>query len=87
MEINRFMYTRPLLRRSCLTLSLKWKPPNENSIDFKLKLRFDESPENPQLPDLTSKPLFLLEVYRGGRGSDGYLFMDRMVVSDDEWEK
>jgi mRNA guanylyltransferase len=79
------MYLCLLSRHS--SRSLKWKPPHENSIDFKLTLRFDASPENPHLPDLTSKPLFLLYVYRGGRGPDGYLFHDRMVVSDDEWEE
>jgi len=42
-------------------------------------------PKTPQLPDFTSKPLFLLYVYRGGRGPDVYFFHDRMVVSDNEW--
>ncbi|KAG7528157.1 hypothetical protein FFLO_06376 [Filobasidium floriforme] len=65
---------------------LKWKPPNENSVDFKLTLRFPASAENPNLPDLSEKPIFLLHVFRGGRGQEAYTFCDRMVVSDDEWE-
>lgn len=35
---------------------LKWKPPSENSIDFKLVLRFPRLQNNPQNPDFCAKP-------------------------------
>ena len=66
-------------------LSKKWKPPSENSIDFKLVLRFPEDPRRPGQPDLLAKPLFGLHVFCGGR--DKYEPFDEMYVDDDEWEK
>jgi mRNA guanylyltransferase len=74
----------------CKTVNrIKWKPPSENSIDFKLSLRFPPSAEDPAYPDLTAKPLFLLNVFRGGRGGmeSSYVFHDRMIVLDEEWER
>lgn len=64
--------------------SLKWKPPSENSIDFKLILRFLPSRESPRDPDYYSKPIFELHVWGGGRN---YEFYDVMHVTDDEWER
>ncbi|KAH7100520.1 hypothetical protein BKA62DRAFT_582224, partial [Auriculariales sp. MPI-PUGE-AT-0066] len=48
---------------------LKWKPPNENSIDFKIELRFlpAQSGANAGGPDMRAKPLFLLHTWRGGQ--------------------
>lgn len=73
--------------------SLKWKPPSENSIDFKLVLRFPPSPSNPTLPDLASQPLFLLYVYRGNQGpsnsgdhDSSYIFFDTLSVTPSEWQ-
>jgi mRNA guanylyltransferase len=63
--------------------SLKWKPPSENSIDFKLELRFP-SASAPHEPDMTAKPAFVLNTWLGG---DRYEFFDTMDVSDDEWER
>ncbi|KAJ3527211.1 hypothetical protein NM688_g8157 [Phlebia brevispora] len=63
---------------------LKWKPPSENSIDFKLVLRFPPSPEQPTKPDYFTKPIFELHVWCGGRNYD---FWDVLVVTDDEWER
>jgi len=63
----------------------KWKPPSENSIDFKLVLRFPEDPRRPGQPDLLAKPLFGLHVFCGGR--DKYEPFDEMYVDDDEWER
>jgi hypothetical protein len=63
---------------------LKWKPPSENSIDFKLVLRFPPSSERPQLPDLFAKPIFQLHVWCGG---NKYELYDTMEVTDDEWER
>ncbi|KDR73643.1 hypothetical protein GALMADRAFT_72172 [Galerina marginata CBS 339.88] len=63
---------------------LKWKPPSENSIDFKLVLRFPPSRYNPQEPDWLAKPVFLLHVWNGGDRYDEY---DDMYVGDQEWEE
>ncbi|KAF7778533.1 hypothetical protein Agabi119p4_2878 [Agaricus bisporus var. burnettii] len=67
---------------------LKWKPPSENSIDFKLVLRFPPSINDPNKPDLHAKPLFLLHAWLGGeRGQERYELYDEMFVEDEEWEK
>jgi len=67
---------------------LKWKPPSENSIDFKLVLRFPPLPESPNQPDLQAKPVFALHVWCGGEGAKAtYEPWDTMHVSDDEWER
>lgn len=70
--------------------SLKWKPPSENSVDFKLQLRFppdlDKDPSG-RLPDLYAKPLFLLLIFKGSRGPEEYEFFDFMDVTDEEWEE
>ncbi|KII88307.1 hypothetical protein PLICRDRAFT_54147 [Plicaturopsis crispa FD-325 SS-3] len=63
---------------------LKWKPPSENSIDFKLVLRFPPSPDDFNKPDLLAKPFFALHVWCG---SDKYEPFDSLFVTDDEWEK
>ncbi|RPD66409.1 mRNA capping enzyme, alpha subunit [Lentinus tigrinus ALCF2SS1-6] len=67
---------------------LKWKPPSENSIDFKLMLRFAPTPGKPNVPDLQTKPVFELHVWCGDdRGVPRYEFYDVMYVEDDEWER
>ncbi|KAI9057923.1 hypothetical protein FKP32DRAFT_1529842, partial [Trametes sanguinea] len=67
---------------------LKWKPPSENSIDFKLVLRFPPTPGKPQVPDFQSKPVFELHVWCGDdRGKPRYEFYDVMHVEDEEWER
>ncbi|KAJ7775028.1 mRNA capping enzyme, catalytic domain-containing protein [Mycena metata] len=63
---------------------LKWKPPSENSIDFKLVLRFPPLPENPLQPDFHAKPIFLLHVWCGDTRYEQY---DQMYVDDEEWER
>ena len=65
--------------------SLKWQPPSENTIDFKLILRFPPRPDNPHEPDLFAKPRFWLQVHVGGR--DPYEPFDELYVDDEEWEK
>ncbi|KAJ9119641.1 hypothetical protein QFC22_003350, partial [Naganishia vaughanmartiniae] len=61
---------------------LKWKPPLENSIDFKLELRFPPTAKDDTLPDYTAKPTFVLLTNMGRN----YDFFDTMVVTDAEWE-
>ncbi|KAI0705866.1 mRNA capping enzyme, catalytic domain-containing protein [Cytidiella melzeri] len=63
---------------------LKWKPPSENSIDFKLVLRFPPSPENPSQPDYFAKPIFQLHAWCGRKQYEMY---DVLEVTDDEWER
>lgn len=65
--------------------SIKWKPPSENSIDFKLELRFPPSSTDPREADLRVKPLFLLMENCGTKR--GHEFFDCMHVEDDEWEE
>ncbi|QRV85775.1 mRNA guanylyltransferase [Ceratobasidium sp. AG-Ba] len=62
---------------------LKWKPPSENSIDFKLELRFPPLAGRPEEPDYTAKPLFQLLVWTGGQS---YEHFDTMIVDDTQWE-
>ena len=69
-------------------LRLKWKPPSENSIDFKLVLRFMPTPGKPNVPDFQTKPVFELHVWCGDdRSGSRYEFYDVMYVEDDEWER
>ncbi|KAJ3878710.1 mRNA guanylyltransferase [Lentinula edodes] len=67
---------------------IKWKPPTENSIDFKLVLRFPPLPSSPTQPDFAAKPKFLLHVWCGDQnGTPRYEQYDEMYVDEDEWEK
>ncbi|KAL7423126.1 Dcp1p-Dcp2p decapping enzyme complex alpha subunit [Cryptotrichosporon argae] len=63
---------------------LKWKPPSENSIDFKLELRFPPSAHDANEPDYFAKPAFLLNTWLG---SDQYDYFDEMLVEDEQWEE
>ena len=62
---------------------MKWKPPHENSVDFKLELKFPELGDSGQ-PDLHAKPYFPLYVWEGG---GRYRFYDMLSVGNDEWER
>ncbi|THU85651.1 mRNA capping enzyme, alpha subunit [Dendrothele bispora CBS 962.96] len=67
---------------------MKWKPPSENSIDFKLVLRFPPLPNNPKEPDFCAKPVFLLEAWCGDKnGVAKYEQYDHLYVEDKEWEE
>ncbi|CAL1705163.1 unnamed protein product [Somion occarium] len=67
---------------------LKWKPPSENSIDFKLILRFPSLPARPRDPDFYAKPVFELHVWCGDRnGIPQYEMYDVLRVEDDEWDR
>jgi mRNA guanylyltransferase len=61
---------------------LKWKPANENSIDFKISLEFPPSGTIPGVVDTTAKPRIALWVWRGGRD---YILFGEMGVTDEEW--
>ncbi|KAK4689966.1 mRNA guanylyltransferase, partial [Tremellales sp. Uapishka_1] len=63
---------------------LKWKPPSENSIDFKLELRFPPSAHDPTQPDYYSKPQFLLNTWLGGQD---YEYFDALDMEDEEWQR
>ena len=69
-----------------LFFSLKWKPPNENSIDFKIELRFPlaQSGRYADGPDYSAKPLYLLYAWAGGQD---YEYHDIVDLTDEEWEK
>ncbi|KIM65335.1 hypothetical protein SCLCIDRAFT_1212510 [Scleroderma citrinum Foug A] len=65
---------------------LKWKPPSENSVDFKLTLRFPPSKSNSSTPDFCAKPFFGLHIYCGeDQGQSVYEPYDKLYVKDDEW--
>lgn len=67
---------------------MKWKPPAENSIDFRLALRFPPAPARPNEPDLQAKPVFSLLIWHGGEGARAkYEPFDVMDVEDAEWEQ
>ncbi|KAF9995067.1 Dcp1p-Dcp2p decapping enzyme complex alpha subunit [Modicella reniformis] len=60
---------------------LKWKPPSENTIDFKLTLQF---PMHNGLQDRNQKPQFILLEWQGG---DQYVHFGQMTVNDELWEQ
>ena len=66
---------------------LKWKPPSENTIDFKLVLRFppDFSKDcNGSIPDIWAKPIFELHWHLHG---DVHEYYDIMEMMDEQWER
>ncbi|KAK3818378.1 MAG: mRNA capping enzyme, catalytic domain-containing protein [Benniella sp.] len=60
---------------------LKWKPPSENTIDFKLTLQF---PVKNGSQDRSQKPQFLLQEWQG---DNSYAPFGRMTVDDKQWEE
>lgn len=65
------------------SVRLKWKPLNENSVDFKVELLFPGS-SLPGVKDYSAKPRINLLVWQGG--SDYTLFSE-LGITDEEWEK
>lgn len=74
---------------------LKWKPPEENTIDCRLKLTFpkvepneDERAEGITEPfiDYESVPISDLLIYKGGNGPEAYEPFEPVHITEDEWE-
>ncbi|CAF3440848.1 unnamed protein product, partial [Fusarium graminearum] len=74
---------------------LKWKPPEENTIDCRLRLTFQqvdptesERREGITEPfiDYDSIPKAELYVYRGDSGPDKYEFFNDVHINEEEWE-
>lgn len=66
---------------------LKWKPPNQNSIDFVIGLEFQNyvDPDTKEAyVDYDSKPQFVLKIWQG---DNMYAAHSTMHVTDDEWEQ
>lgn len=67
---------------------LKWKPADENSVDFKLHLRFKSTPDGHE--DYEAIPDFGLFAYHGEdrrqKGED-YRFYAELHVDGTEWER
>ncbi|EWC44514.1 hypothetical protein DRE_06782 [Drechslerella stenobrocha 248] len=71
---------------------LKWKPADENSIDFRMNLEFpllppeemDEDDDSPQY-DWYAIPRVFLSVNAGN--TEGYQRWAEMYIEEDEWEK
>lgn len=64
--------------------SLKWKPPSENSIDFRISLRFPPLADEPGEADYHAKPEILLNTWLGGKQ---YEYFDSLTIDQDEWER
>ncbi|RGP80618.1 mrna guanylyltransferase [Fusarium longipes] len=74
---------------------LKWKPPEENTIDFRLRLSFpqvdpteSERREGITEPfiDYDSIPKAELYVFKGNSGPDKYEFFHDAYINEEEWE-
>lgn len=74
---------------------LKWKPPEENTVDCRLRLTFpkvepneDERAEGITEPfiDYESVPAAELLVYKGGKGPEAYEPFQPVYISEEEWE-
>jgi mRNA guanylyltransferase len=76
-------------------LSLKWKPDDENSIDFRLNLSFPPSSHDPQeittktpFEDIPIGTIFQLYVWTGGNsGRDNHVCWGDMYVPKEDWQK
>ncbi|KAF4996875.1 hypothetical protein FGRMN_4196 [Fusarium graminum] len=74
---------------------LKWKPPEENTIDCRLRLFFPtveptdadrrEGITEP-FADYDSVPKSDLYVYTGGNGPDKYEYFNPVYITEEEWE-
>lgn len=62
---------------------LKWKPLNENSVDFKVALFFPGG-SLPGVKDYSAKPRIDLLVWQGGKD---YRFFAELGITDEEWNR
>ncbi|TIC01789.1 hypothetical protein E3Q18_00469 [Wallemia mellicola] len=62
--------------------SIKWKNPSENSIDFKIILRFPPKEDNKELNNFSKKPICELHQWEGGKS---YSWFDTWRISGEEW--
>ncbi|TIA93666.1 hypothetical protein E3P81_00829 [Wallemia ichthyophaga] len=62
---------------------IKWKDPSENSIDFRISLRFSASDDNTNTCDFAKKPLCELQQWEGGKL---YNWFDNWDISEEEWQ-
>ena len=65
---------------------LKWKPPHENTIDFRLLLGDFPMSEQGEWPDWDAKPELELHINHGGGQNAGYKFFATLYLTDTEWE-
>lgn len=74
---------------------LKWKPPEENTIDCRLRLTFPtvEPDENERKEGITepfvdydSVPKSDLYIFKGDSGLDRYEYFNEVVITEEEWE-
>lgn len=69
---------------------LKWKPPEENTVDFLLHLEWSQMQPHPDDPDQTPQedydalPNASLYIYVGNRNE--YAYKDRLHLTVDDWE-
>lgn len=75
---------------------LKWKPSEENTVDFKLRLDIplyidedlDERDPDRVYPNYDVKPTLKLHVWQGDRqGVSEYTELTRLECTDEEWEQ
>ncbi|CDS07219.1 hypothetical protein LRAMOSA09742 [Lichtheimia ramosa] len=62
---------------------IKWKPANENSIDFKIHLKFPGS-SLPGVLDYNATPRIDLLVWQG---DDRYCYFNQLGITDSEWKR
>ncbi|TIA90040.1 hypothetical protein E3P99_01779 [Wallemia hederae] len=61
---------------------IKWKEPSENSIDFKIMLRFPPLEGSDRDLDFSKKPICELHQWEGGKM---YRWYDNWDITDEEW--
>jgi mRNA guanylyltransferase len=67
---------------------LKWKPPHENTVDFRLQLGAfptETDDDGTTYEDFDQKPHFDLLVYHGGNGSQAYRHFAPLYLTNTEW--
>ncbi|CAO3609281.1 unnamed protein product [Cunninghamella blakesleeana] len=61
---------------------IKWKPANENSVDFKVQLNFVPSTTISNVPDYTKKPQIDLLAWEGGNDHSKF---SELGITNEEW--